>query len=222
MRSLLDEGISKPLDGSVSTPHALPRHSPLCHRANRLQNLHILWSDRMSCLETCIYTVNICIHSSSYTAKQGAGSTQQSRHRPPRSNGRWKLWTTSNYRATLKYDPGEVLVRPNRGTARAPINRILCTLTVHPMHTPRPVVGKSDLPPIIFALSSSHAQSKHTASFSNPNQLWAWGVRVAIDRIIHTVFTNETNALCAESEVRKAVERSSYAVALKFPVFFFF
>ena len=28
------------------------------------------------------------------------------------------------------------------------------------------------------------------------------------------------NALCAESEVRKAVERSSYAVALKFRVFF--
>ena len=27
-------------------------------------------------------------------------------------------------------------------------------------------------------------------------------------------------ALCAESEVRKAVERSSYAVALKFRVFF--
>ena len=31
-----------------------------------------------------------------------------------------------------------------------------------------------------------------------------------------------TNALCAESEVRKAVERSSYAVALKFRVFFLF
>ena len=29
-------------------------------------------------------------------------------------------------------------------------------------------------------------------------------------------------ALCAESEVRKAVERSSYAVALKFRVFFCF
>ena len=29
-----------------------------------------------------------------------------------------------------------------------------------------------------------------------------------------------TIALCAESEVRKAVERSSYAVALKFRVFF--
>ena len=28
------------------------------------------------------------------------------------------------------------------------------------------------------------------------------------------------SALCAESEVRKAVERSSYAVALKFRVFF--
>ena len=30
------------------------------------------------------------------------------------------------------------------------------------------------------------------------------------------------SALCAESEVRKAVERSSYAVALKFRVFFLF
>ena len=30
----------------------------------------------------------------------------------------------------------------------------------------------------------------------------------------------QANALCAESEVRKAVERSSYAVALKFRVFF--
>ena len=29
-----------------------------------------------------------------------------------------------------------------------------------------------------------------------------------------------STALCAESEVRKAVERSSYAVALKFRVFF--
>ena len=34
-----------------------------------------------------------------------------------------------------------------------------------------------------------------------------------------SVFTPAT-ALCAESEVRKAVERSSYAVALKFRVFF--
>ena len=31
MGSLLDEGISKPLDGSVSTPQALPPHSPPCH-----------------------------------------------------------------------------------------------------------------------------------------------------------------------------------------------
>ena len=33
---------------------------------------------------------------------------------------------------------------------------------------------------------------------------------------------NRCTALCAESEVRKAVERSSYAVALKFRVFFLF
>ena len=33
---------------------------------------------------------------------------------------------------------------------------------------------------------------------------------------------NPCIALCAESEVRKAVERSSYAVALKFRVFFLF
>ena len=31
---------------------------------------------------------------------------------------------------------------------------------------------------------------------------------------------SQCSALCAESEVRKAVERSSYAVALKFRVFF--
>ena len=36
------------------------------------------------------------------------------------------------------------------------------------------------------------------------------------------ISTLSTNALCAESEVRKAVERSSYAVALKFRVFFLF
>ena len=35
-------------------------------------------------------------------------------------------------------------------------------------------------------------------------------------------FDQLVNALCAESEVRKAVERSSYAVALKFRVFFLF
>ena len=34
------------------------------------------------------------------------------------------------------------------------------------------------------------------------------------------ISTSATSALCAESEVRKAVERSSYAVALKFRVFF--
>ena len=33
---------------------------------------------------------------------------------------------------------------------------------------------------------------------------------------------SSSSALCAESEVRKAVERSSYAVALKFRVFFLF
>ena len=37
---------------------------------------------------------------------------------------------------------------------------------------------------------------------------------------VATVLASATTALCAESEVRKAVERSSYAVALKFRVFF--
>ena len=36
----------------------------------------------------------------------------------------------------------------------------------------------------------------------------------------HIVLKIHIIALCAESEVRKAVERSSYAVALKFRVFF--
>ena len=75
---------------------------------------------------------------------------------------RVKFWRSSNYRWTLKYEPG---AGPKRGSVRAAINGILCTSTAHPIHTLPPVVGKSDLPPIIFVLNSSHAQSKYNQIF---------------------------------------------------------
>ena len=48
--------------------------------------------------------------------------------------------------------------------------------------------------------------------------LWA----IMQPRVASRPLLSHTIALCAESEVRKAVERSSYAVALKFRVFFLF
>ena len=126
MRSLLDEGISKPLDGSVSTPQALPRHSPPCHADCKIcifmkwpfvvfRNLYLYRQYLHSQFLLCTFS----------WARHWVHPTMTPHGQID------KLWRTSNYRLTLKYDPGEVLVRPNRESVRAPIIRILCTLTAH-------------------------------------------------------------------------------------------
>ena len=72
----------------------------------------------------------------------------------------------------------------------------------------------NDLSTVTFLAArfqNSHLQFK--SKFENSQ----WGSQIQRNQKII-----RDNALCAESEVRKAVERSSYAVALKFRVFFLF